>query len=74
MPAPHRLSVSDVLHDVAKEVGDLEDPLSVDIDSLAAAAEPLVSVKNAALVQATPQRPQSGDEAIINLAAVSDVV
>jgi hypothetical protein len=59
--------VSDVLHGVGKEVEDLVDPLSVDIDSLAAAAEASVSVKkDASLSKSTPQRPQaSGDDAAI---------
>jgi hypothetical protein len=59
--------VSDVLHDVGKEVEDLVDPLSVDIDSLAAAAEASVSVKkDASLSKSTPQRPQaSGDDAAV---------
>ena len=68
--------MSDVLHDVGKEVEDLVDPLSVDIDSLAAAAEASVSVKkDASLAKSAPQRPQaSGDDAAINPAVISAAV
>jgi hypothetical protein len=55
--AVRRTSVSNVLKGVPKDVDDLVQPLGVDIDALAAAAEPVAPVKkDVALAKATPQK------------------
>ena len=55
-----RLSVSNALHDVRKDEGDVVDTLGVDIDALAAAAAAAETVvpaeKELPLVKSTPQK------------------
>jgi hypothetical protein len=52
-----RLSVSNALRDARRDVGDLDDPLGVDIDALAAAAEHALPVKKEPTpVKLTPQK------------------
>lgn len=66
-----RLSVSGVLHSVPKEVDDLVDPLGVDIDALAASAEPSPVKLQAAPVQATPHKAPGDYAATAVFAALS---
>jgi hypothetical protein len=66
-----RVSVSGVLHSVPKEVDDLVDPLGVDLDALAASAEPSPVKLQAAPVQATPHKAPGDYAATAVFAALS---